>query len=257
MNVSASFLRVVRPLIIAIVALILTQPLHAADLEITIMEDGNGVVAENGMLVAVHYQGRLTDGTVFDDSNKRGEPISFTLGAGQVIPGWEQGIEGMKVGEKRVLTIPPELGYGAAGAGDVIPPNATLEFDVELVSAMMAPTLSQAMPQDLEKAREEGTLIIDIRLEEEWKSTGIIETAHTITGFTAAGGLHPEFQAKFGALVPEKDTPFILYCRSGNRTNMLGRALVEQLGYTNVTHLTTGIEGWTSYGATTIPYLPE
>lgn len=248
--------RLARWLAAAMVAACLVQSANAADVEITVLENGNGVVAEVGMLVAVHYQGRLSDGTVFDDSHKRGEPISFTLGNGQVIPGWEQGIEGMKVGEKRVLTIPPELGYGAAGAGDVIPPNATLEFDVELVSAIIAPTLAQAMPQDLEKARETGTIIIDIRLDSEWMETGIIETAHTITAFTAAGGLHPEFQAKFGALVPQKDTPFILYCRSGNRTNMIGRALVEQLGYTNVSHLTNGIEGWTKYGAKTVPYQP-
>lgn len=249
--------RLVRPLLAAMVAFFLVQPSQAADLEITVLENGNGVVAELGMLVAVHYQGRLTDGTVFDDSHKRGEPISFTLGKGQVIPGWEQGIEGMTVGEKRVLTIPPELGYGAAGAGDVIPPNATLVFDVELVSAMVAPTLSDAMPQDLEKARESGTIIIDIRDESEWRATGIIDTAHTITGFTSMGGLHPEFQAKFTALVPEKDTPFILYCQAGSRTSMMGRALVEQLGYTQVSHLTTGIDGWLKYGAKTVPYQPQ
>ena len=82
----------------------------AQELEIKIVEKANGVIAEKGMMVSVHYQGRLEDGTVFDDSHKRGEPISFTLGKGQVIKGWEQGIEGMAVGEKRVLTSPPELG---------------------------------------------------------------------------------------------------------------------------------------------------
>ena len=106
-------------------------------------DDNMSIIAEKGMKVAVHYQGRLDDGTVFDDSHKRGEPISFTLGRGQVIKGWDQGIEGMAVGEKKTLTIPPELGYGAQGAGDVIPPNATLTFDVELVSAMTPATLGE------------------------------------------------------------------------------------------------------------------
>jgi FKBP-type peptidyl-prolyl cis-trans isomerase FkpA len=94
---------------------------------------GTGAEAKAGMTVTAHYHGTLTNGTVFDSSVTRGQPFSFKLGAGQVIKGWDEGIAGMKVGGKRRLTIPPELGYGARGAGGVIPPNATLIFDVELV----------------------------------------------------------------------------------------------------------------------------
>ena len=94
---------------------------------------GEGALAENGKMVAVHYTGRLTDGTQFDSSEGR-EPYSLKLGAGTVIKGWEEGLKGMRAGGKRKLTIPPDMGYGARGFPPVIPPNATLLFDVELVS---------------------------------------------------------------------------------------------------------------------------
>jgi FKBP-type peptidyl-prolyl cis-trans isomerase len=95
---------------------------------------GTGAEAKVGNLVSVQYTGKLADGKVFDSSIPRGQPIEFTLGAGQVIKGWDQGILGMKVGGKRTLTIPANLGYGANGYPPVIPANATLYFDVELVS---------------------------------------------------------------------------------------------------------------------------
>ena len=102
-------------------------------LQYVIIEEGTGDKAVPGKKVKVHYSGKLEDGTEFDSSYKRGQPIEFTLGAGQVIKGWDEGIALMKVGDKRQLIIPPELGYGAAGAGNVIPPNAVIIFDVELV----------------------------------------------------------------------------------------------------------------------------
>jgi len=101
---------------------------------------GNGAEATTGSTVLVHYTGWLYDpgaadhhGKEFDSSRKTGSPFEFRIGAGDVIPGWDQGVAGMKVGGKRVLTIPPSLGYGAQGAADVIPPNATLVFEVELM----------------------------------------------------------------------------------------------------------------------------
>lgn len=94
---------------------------------------GTGAEAVAEKQVTVHYTGTLTDGTKFDSSLDRREPFEFTLGAGEVIQGWDMGVVGMKVGGKRKLTIPPALGYGERGAGSVIPPNSTLIFDIELL----------------------------------------------------------------------------------------------------------------------------
>jgi len=94
---------------------------------------GTGREAELGDTATVHYTGWLADGTKFDSSHDRGQPFSFRVGTGQVIKGWDEGVLGMRIGAKRKLIVPPDLGYGARGAGSVIPPNATLTFEVELL----------------------------------------------------------------------------------------------------------------------------
>ncbi|MCX5928494.1 MAG: FKBP-type peptidyl-prolyl cis-trans isomerase [Synechococcus sp. LacPavin_0920_WC12_MAG_50_7] len=105
----------------------------ASGLKITDITVGTGAEAKSGDKVWVNYRGTLTNGKEFDSSYSRNEPFNFPLGAGRVIRGWDEGVAGMKVGGKRKLVIPPDLAYGERGAGGVIPPNATLIFDVELV----------------------------------------------------------------------------------------------------------------------------
>lgn len=105
----------------------------ASGLVIEDLVEGSGALASVNQLVVVHYTGWLTDGTKFDSSHDRNDPFVFPLGQRYVIPGWDEGVQGMRVGGKRKLTIPPELGYGARGAGGVIPPNATLVFEVALI----------------------------------------------------------------------------------------------------------------------------
>lgn len=102
-------------------------------LKYVIDQPGTGAKAQAGQSVSVHYTGWLTDGTKFDSSRDRGEPFELTLGQGQVIQGWDEGVAGMQIGEKRTLVIPPALGYGDQGAGGVIPPDATLVFKIELL----------------------------------------------------------------------------------------------------------------------------
>lgn len=124
----------------------------ASGLKYVVIKEGTGAMPKPGDLVKVHYTGTLQDGTKFDSSYDRGEPIQFVLGRGQVIPGWDEGIGLMKVGGKSKLIIPPNLAYGEKGAGGVIPPNATLNFDVELVAAEPGPPPPPEAPTKVNEA---------------------------------------------------------------------------------------------------------
>ena len=237
-----------------VAALMIGKTVMADELQIETLTAGDGMTAEAGKRVSVHYEGRLADGSVFDASRPRGQPFTFTVGTGQVIRGWEEGVDGMQVGESRRLTIPPELGYGAEGAGDVIPPNATLVFEIELLSVGDPIVLGEVDSQGLQQAQRDGAVLVDIRLPNEWADTGVIQGAHTITAFLPNGRVHPEFLDSFQAVVPSPDIPVMLYCASGGRTSSLGNALIEQLGYTNVSHLSGGIVEWLGMGNETEAY---
>lgn len=203
---------------------------------------GVGAEATSYSTVAVHYTGWLMDGTKFDSSIDRGETFKFTIGGGQVIAGWEMGVRGMRVGGKRELIIPPELGYGKSGAGNVIPANATLKFEIELFG-VTPPPFSNVNNGELKGLLDKGVKIVDIRRPEEWKQTGVVKGSKLLMSFDKTGKLNPDFIDGLAAYV-NKDEPVILICRTGSRTEYLSNALASQLGYSKIHNVTYGIEKW-------------
>ena len=125
-----------------------------------------------------------------------------------------------------------------------------------IAKANNAVSLGQATAEDLLSSQANGVLVIDIRPEDEWRDTGIIEGAKTVTAFQKNGQIHPDFQQKLFSLALSKSTPILLYCRSGNRSNAIGNALISQLGFSQVSHLSTGIAGWIREGYDTVSFKP-
>ena len=213
---------------------------------IEVLTKGDGTVAVKHSKVSVHYTGWLLDGKKFDSSVDRGTPFEFTVGAGQVIPGWDMGVDGMKIGGKRVLTIPPGLAYGKRGAGGVIPPNATLKFEIELLS-VTPPKYSNIGNDVMKEMLSKGTKIVDVRRKEEWKKTGVVEGSKLLTAFDGAGNFIRSFPGDFKKLIGQ-DEDVILICRTGNRSSVLANMLVETGGYKNVYNVTDGIVKWIKDG---------
>jgi len=214
--------------------------------EILELKVGTGVVAAPFTTVTVHYTGWLMNGTQFDSSKDRNKPFEFTLGARRVIPGWDMGIVGMKVGGLRQLIIPPELAYGKKGAGGVIPPNATLKFQVELL-AVSGPAFKNVTNDQLKDLLAKNVVIVDIRTEPEWHETGIIDGSKTIVSFQKDGRMNPDFMSDLEKIAGKND-PVILICRTGSRTAVLSNALATSEGYTNIYNVTKGITDWIKEG---------
>ena len=214
--------------------------------EIKVLAEGDGTKAIRHSKVTVHYTGWLKNGKKFDSSLDRSKPFEFTLGSGQVIPGWDRGVEGMKVGGKRVLIIPPELAYGRRGAGEVIPPNATLKFEITLLS-VTPPKYSNIDSTTLKKLLAKGTKIIDLRRQEEWEETGILPGSHKLTAFDNTGRFIRTFPAGLQKFASREEA-VILICRSGNRSSVIANMLVEQAGYSEVYNVAGGIVKWIKDG---------
>ena len=225
---------------ILFIIMFLSQNVMADGIQITNIVEGEGTEIINHSKIQVHYTGKLQDGTKFDSSYDRGQPFSFQIGLREVIEGWEIGLMGMKVGGKRTLIIPPELAYGDRGAGDLIPPNATLTFDIEIV-AVKHPGYGLIKADDIKVLKEDGYKFIDIRTEKERENTGIISGSLEITAFDIYGNFVPEFMKTFRDLV-ELDDNIVFISNEGEIASMLANGFVEQLNATNMYALKGGIQ---------------
>lgn len=208
---------------------------------------GTGAEAVENATVTVHYTGWLLDGTKFDSSLDRKTPFTFTLGAGRVIRGWDEGVKGMKVGGERELVIPPDMAYGESGAGGgLIPPNATLRFDVKLL-AVVPPKFKTIGNAELKEMMQRGVTVVDIRRPDEWAATGTIPGAKRLTAFDDQGQFVQSFPDAIDKLITH-DQEVVLICRSGNRSLALARGMADQAGYTHVYTVGTGMRGWVADG---------
>ena len=225
---------------IIVILICISQIVLAGELQIKNNVEGSGVEIINHSKIKVHYLGKLEDGTKFDSSYDRGEPLSFQIGLRQVIEGWENGLMGMKVGGKRTLIIPPEFAYGERGAGDLIPPNATLVFDVEIID-VQTQMYSFVTMKEIKTLQKENYKFIDIRTKKERDHTGIIANSLEITAFDIYGNFVPEFMKTFQDLIDLNDN--VVFIRNeGKIASILANGFAEQLGAENMHALKGGIQ---------------
>ena len=222
------------------IIMFIAQNVMADGIKINNNIEGEGTEIINHSKIKVHYTGKLKDGIKFDSSYDRGKPFSFQIGLRQVIEGWETGLIGMKVGGKRTLIIPPELAYGERGAGDLIPPNATLTFDIEIVD-VQDPGYGFVKAKEIKILQEEGYKFIDIRTKKERDHTGVVPGSLEITAFDIYGNFVPEFMKTFRELVELNDNT-VFISNEGEIASMLANGFVEQLNATNMYALKGGIQ---------------
>ncbi len=216
--------------------------------ELEILSDisGDGLEIKEHYKVKVNYKGFLENGKEFDSSYKRNQPLVFQIGLRQVIQGWDEGLLGMKVGGKRTIKIPPNLAYGSNGIGDIIPPNATLIFEIEIIDAE-SPGYKKIFPYQLEKKQKEGFKVVDIRILEERKKTGIIKNSIEITAFDIQGNFDPNFFKQYDKKIKENDH-VVFVSNEGDISAILANGFVEKLGKKNIYTLVGGIKKWNLEG---------
>ena len=235
-----------KSIFIFIYLILFSFAVQSEEIEILIDNPGNGIKILNHYKVKVNYRGLLENGTEFDSSFKRNEPFIFQIGIRQVILGWEEGLMGMKVGGKRTIKIPPSLAYGSTGAGELIAPNSTLIFEIEILDAT-PPLYEQLLSSDLENKIIEGFILIDIRSPDQIKSSGIIEGSLTINAFDSKGNFIPKFISKFKESTTAGD-PVVFISKEGKNSDIIANGFVEQLGLTNIYSLAGGIQNWIKEG---------
>ena len=235
-----------KSIFIFIYLLLFSLTVQSEEIEILFDNPGNGIKILNHYKVKVNYRGLLENGTEFDSSFKRNEPFIFQIGIRQVILGWEEGLMGMKVGGKRTIKIPPSLAYGSTGAGELIAPNSTLIFEIEVLDAT-PPLYEKLLSSDLENKIIEGFILIDIRSPDQIKSSGIIEGSLKINAFDSKGNFIPKFISKFEESTTTGD-PVVFISKEGKNSDIIANGFVEQLGLTNIYSLTGGIQNWIKEG---------
>lgn len=236
-------------LLLLTVLFLLPVPVAAQDANQVLVRDiepGDGDAAVNGARLVVQYVGFLSDGKPFDSSYDRGTPFAFTLGGGEVIRGWDLGLKGMRVGGRRELIVPPALAYGERGASHIIPPNATLRFEIELLK-VDAPTFKMISVDDLKKGLADGTVIVDIRADVERAQTGKIPGVLELEAFDDKGKLYRRFMADLLRRVKKTDT-IVLVDGDGQRTRFLGTFLAQSAGFKKLHGLKGGMRAWTQKG---------
>ncbi len=215
---------------------------YAKEIEILSDEPGKGISIVNHSKITVHYKGFLENGTLFDSSYKREKPFQFQIGTNQVIEGWEIGLIGMKIGGKRTFIIPSDLAYGEKGAGDLIPPNSKLIFEVEIID-IKPPSYKMVKVNELKKKLDRGFIIIDIRNKKEWEETGTIPGSIKLTAFDENGRFLNNFLKSFQSRFTNSDH-IIFVSDHGDISSILANGFVEQLGAKNMYSLEGGIKSY-------------
>ena len=214
---------------------------QSANLQILNDIPGKGEKIINHSKVQVHYIGKLENGTNFDSSYDRAEPLSFQIGIRQVIEGWEKGLLGMQIGGKRTLIIPPELAYGKRGAGDLIPPNATLIFNVEIID-VKPPGYKIIKSNEIENfLKNRNFIFVDIRTKKQREKTGILKGSIAMTAFDINGNFVPKFMKTFQDAI-DLDDSIVFISDEGDISSILANGFTEQLGFKNMYSLEGGIQ---------------
>ena len=227
-----------------IIFFIIFFPFNLKANEVQIIEEvlGNGIEVINHSKVSVHYIGKLEDNNEFDNSYKRNQPFQFQIGVRQVILGWETGLLGMKEGGKRTIFIPHKLAYGEIGAGDLIPPNSNLIFEIEILE-VFPPKYTQLDSYQLKLAMSDDNFtILDIRNLEERNKSGTIPGSVLLTAFDKKGNFLPDFLNRYQQII-QPGEKVIFVSEEGFISSILANGFAEQLNQVNIYNLKDGIKG--------------